>query len=152
VTFTPNGELLVSGSDDKTIKVWDVAARSARRTLKGHLAEVVCVAASPDGRWLASGSSDHVVKLWEIKTGLLRADLRGHSESVTGIGFSPNGKLLASGSNDRTVRLWHVPPAESLTRESVKRLTGSRLADFGVVHAGDLGPVSGGRLRFSLSQ
>jgi WD40 repeat protein len=65
VAFSPDGRLLASGSDDETIKLWEVASGSLVRTLTGHTHWVRSVAFSPDGRLLASGSYKEI-KLWDI--------------------------------------------------------------------------------------
>jgi len=106
VAFSPDGLLLASGSEDRTIRLWSVATGKTLRTLNGHLAAINSVAFSPDGKTLASGSSDQTVRLWDAGTGQQIHSLTGHSALVNSVAFSPDGKTLASGSLDRTVRLW----------------------------------------------
>jgi WD40 repeat protein len=64
VSYSPDGKTLASGSQDKTIKLWDVKTGKERATLKGHTEIVWSVAYSPDGKTLASGSYDKTIKLW----------------------------------------------------------------------------------------
>jgi WD40 repeat protein len=66
VSFSPDGKRIVSGSNDKTVKLWDAEIGQESLTLKGHRGDVYSVAFSPDGKRIVSGSNDNTVKVWDV--------------------------------------------------------------------------------------
>lgn len=69
IAFSPDGRWLASGSDDNTVRLWDVDSGKEIRRFEGHSNDVNSVSFSPDGKWLASGSDDDTVRLWDVVLG-----------------------------------------------------------------------------------
>jgi hypothetical protein len=107
VVFSPDGRTLASGSQDNTIKLWDITSWQLHQTLM-ESATALSLAFSPDGRTLALGSQDSTIKLWDVASGQLLAVRPEHSGAVASIAFSSDGRTLASGSADGTIKLWDV--------------------------------------------
>jgi uncharacterized protein YjiK len=106
VAFSPNGQMLASGSRDKTIDLWEMPSGQLLRTLKGHSETIFSVAFSPDGRTLASGSED-AIRLWDEESGQVLRTLKGSDDAIA-VAFSPDGRVLASGDYDKTIKFWDV--------------------------------------------
>jgi len=114
VAFSPYGMLIVSGSHDDTLKIWDANSGEEQRTLNGHGDFVTSVAFSPDGKRIASGSADKTVIIWDANSGEELQTLRGHPRSVSSVAFSPDGKRIVSGSHDDTLKIWDANSGEEL--------------------------------------
>jgi WD40 repeat protein len=80
VSYSPDGRHIVSGSDDKTIRIWDAETGAAvGGPLEGHTGSVLSVAYSPDGRHIVSGSDDKTIQIWDAATGVAVGEpLKGH--------------------------------------------------------------------------
>jgi WD40 repeat protein len=106
MAWSPNGRQLVSGSDDKTVRLWNVVSGTPGHVLQGHTDILSSVAWSPNGLRVVSGSFDKTVRLWDAASGAPGPVLQGHIDSVTSVAWSPDGLQIVSGSVDKTVRLW----------------------------------------------
>jgi len=108
LAFSPEGEILASGSNDQTIRLWNVHTGQCLKTLRGHTSWVQSLAFNPDGEILVSGSNDYTIRLWNIHTGECLQTLSGHSNRVFFTTFTANGQTLVTGGEDQTVRLWDI--------------------------------------------
>ncbi|MFO0652742.1 MAG: WD40 repeat domain-containing protein [Polyangiales bacterium] len=105
--FSRDGRVLVTGSEDATIRVWDVATKTCLRTLTAHTSAVNCVCFTPDGARLVSGSDDCTIKVWNPETWEVERTLTGSNGYVSEVHPAGEGRVASSG-NDGTIRLWEL--------------------------------------------
>ena len=112
---------VVSGSDDKTLKVWDMTTKKVCCTMIGHMLCVLCVvemkrrrSADNNQIIIVSGSMDHTIRIWNGTTGQCLRVLRGHTTAVLEVVELSDGTLL-SGSSDKTIRQWNINKAECVS-------------------------------------
>jgi WD40 repeat protein/predicted Ser/Thr protein kinase len=123
LAFSPDGSLLASGGQDKTLRLWNLRNGEGGsievRRLEGHSDTIYDLAFSPDGTRLASGSNDTTLRLWDVASGEQVALLAGHADYIFALAFSRDGGMLVSGSGDHTVRVWDTLPMHDRWRERV---------------------------------
>jgi len=115
VAFSPDGQVVLTGSDDNTARLWDVGTAQPRGESLKHEGSVSAVAFSPNGQTVVTGSQDNTARLWDADTGLLRREPIRQEGYVTATAFSADGKILACVFSsalwkDSTVWLWDVTP------------------------------------------
>jgi WD40 repeat protein len=98
VAILPDGRRAVSGSVDRTLKVWDLHSAQELMTLSGHLGVVFAVALTPDGRRAISVSVDRTLKVWNLENGVAIASFTGESPLLC-CAFSPDGQTIVAGDH-----------------------------------------------------
>jgi WD40 repeat protein len=110
VAFSLDCKRIVSGSSDRTIRIWDAeTGKVVGEPFRGRKNAISSVALSPDGGFVVSGSHDGVVQVWNVDTReTAKEPFRGHEQHVTCVAFSSDSKYVVSGSTDRTIQIWDV--------------------------------------------
>ncbi|KAG6816427.1 hypothetical protein H0H93_008081 [Arthromyces matolae] len=117
VAFSSDGSCIVSGSYDRSVRVWDTSTGQELEVLEGHTDGVTSVALSSDGSRIVSGSVDKSVRVWDASTGQELKVLEGHMHFVNSVAFTRDGNHIVSGSVDKSVRVW-----DTLTGQELKAL------------------------------
>jgi len=117
-TTYEQGNLLVSGSRDKTAIVWNLDNELeeedsgkpgyARRLLTGHNQSICDTVISSDGQFALTGSMDATMRLWDLNSGNSVRHFKGHTKDVNSVAFSADNRQIVSGSRDKTIKLWNT--------------------------------------------
>ena len=108
VAFSPDGKRFISGSYDRTIKIWNAATGKEIMTLEGHNRCVNSVAYSPKGDYIVSGGDDNTIRIWDAWTGSLENTIQAkHEAGVSGVAFSSDGRRIVSCSMyESAIKIW----------------------------------------------
>lgn len=117
VKFTPDGNYIISGSKDKTIRIWETASGNHVRTLNGHTSEIKQIDVSDDGLQVVTGSFDETIRVWDFATGtqthMFKKDGAGRVFSVD---FAPGtNRYIAAGTSNGDVQVWDMLFATDIT-------------------------------------
>ena len=120
IAYSPDGKTIISASDDKTLRLWDLEGNKPPIVFRGHEDSVTSVAFSPNGKTIVSGSKDNTLRLWNLQGNQLQVfqwhkestDKAGNKGGVNSVAFSPDGKTIVSGADDKTLLLWDLEGKE----------------------------------------
>jgi WD40 repeat protein/energy-coupling factor transporter ATP-binding protein EcfA2 len=112
-TLAINENYLISGGEDKTIRLWDLKSVKKipeKQVLIGHEDKILTVRLDPSGNFIASGSADKTIRLWDFDGNQLGVPLRGHKDWVRSISIlsHSNNQFIVSASRDSTIRIWDL--------------------------------------------
>jgi WD40 repeat protein len=122
VAFSPDGKTALTGSMDRSARLWDTGRGKPIGRPLWHGGQVTAVAFSPDGATALTGTdeTDHAGHFWDAATGLPLGPPLPHSGRVSAVAFSRDGTMAVTGSHDQTARLWKVPVPKPGDRERIR--------------------------------
>ncbi|KAJ6262618.1 Beta-TrCP [Drechslerella dactyloides] len=107
LNFNPQGNMIVSGSYDEAVRIWDIRSGNCQKTLPAHQDPVSGVDFIRDGTMIASCSHDKLIRIWDTNTGqCLKTLVEEELPPVSCVRFSPNGKYILASTLDSSIRLW----------------------------------------------
>ena len=141
VSYSPTGKHIYSASEDKSIKMWDVATGIDVNTFNAHEAGVNCIYLSKDGKTLLSGDKNGKIILWNPLTGEVLTSIDGHEGGVHTAKLSTDGQMIVSGGEDELLKLW------TLEGDSIKTIRGfsAPIKNLAISPSGDRIVTGGGK-------
>lgn len=141
VSYSPTGKHIYSASEDKSIKMWDVATGIDVNTFNAHEAGVNCIYLSKDGKTLLSGDKNGKIILWNALTGEVLTSIDGHEGGVHTAKLSTDGQMIVSGGEDELLKLW------TLEGDSIKTIRGfsAPIKNLAISPSGDRIVTGGGK-------
>jgi WD40 repeat protein/serine/threonine protein kinase len=115
MAFTPDGRLLVAGTYDGTIEIWDAASGASRGELPLG-PPVLALALDSQGKRMVTGSSDGIARVWDLDPLRLRGECQPHGKGIRAVAFSPQGDRVLTASEDGSARLWDAATCQPLGR------------------------------------
>jgi WD40 repeat protein len=114
VVFSHNSTRLASGSDDRTIQIWNTSSGNCLQTFKDHNGSVYSVTFSHDSTRFTSGSEDQTIRIWNVNSGDCLQIFKNYNRYVYSVVFLHDSIRLALGSDERTIRIWNTSSGDCL--------------------------------------
>ncbi|KAI4329811.1 hypothetical protein MLD38_028156 [Melastoma candidum] len=147
--FDRSGRYVITGSDDRLVKVWSMETAFCLASCRGHEGDITDLAVSANNILVASASNDFVIRVWRLPDGLPTSVLRGHTGAVTAIAFSPRASSvyqLLSSSDDGTCRVWDARYSQCAPRiylpKPLDNASGRIISTLNGEHNSNVGPQS----------
>ncbi len=108
ISWSPNGEMIASSGEDKTVHVWRPSTARKLYIYHGHSQSIQALGWSPDSKRVASAGEDAALQIWDATNGGHLTVCYGHTKRITTLSWSPDGKFIATASEDHHVKIWHA--------------------------------------------
>ena len=127
LAFAPDNRLVLSGHNDNSVRLWDIATGRELRQFVGHTAPVHAVAFFPDSKRIVTGGYDKTLRLWETATGKLLVVKTNHTKEISSVGVFLEGQRIVTSAYDNTTRVWEGRSGKPLCVLDTKLIVPSAL-------------------------
>ena len=116
IVITSDNKYIVSVSEDRTLRIWDLLSKRQECILRGHTYSIYCIAITSDDKYAISGSCDKTIRVWNLQDKIQESVLHGHTEQVDFVKLTNDDLYLISGSHNTNFRIWNL---QNRTQEAV---------------------------------